>query len=128
MQTLAPAAAPGTEEGQLTLAADIQPTLDGARATVRIASYAPAPGCLPEGGIAGDGDPAEWIDVWAVDWDYDGAVFRVGSHAARGRRGSAPPLALSHSYERRGTYTVAVRITDLLCGETTRTLRVELPG
>jgi DNA modification methylase len=121
--TLAPEA--HDEEGDLTLAAEVQPTLDGACVTVRIAGYAPASNRLPTLAATDNADPAAWLDVWAVDWDFDGAVFRVGSHAARDRRGAPPPLALAHSYERRGPYSIALRVTDLLGGETTRALRVE---
>lgn len=132
LETLAPAAAAaGGEEGQLTLAAEVQPTLDGARVTVRVTRYAPAPDRAPVQGPDGEPDPADWIgwiDTWAVDWDYDGRVLRSGSHAARGRRGAAPPLALTHAYERGGAHTIAVRVCDVLGGEATRTLRVELPG
>jgi DNA modification methylase len=123
VQTLTPEST--EDEGQLILAAEVQPTLDGARVTIRIAGYAPAPSRQPQYGDASDTGPAGWIDTWAIDWDYDGAVFRAQSHAARDRRGTPPPLSLAHSYEHRGTQTVAVRVTDLLGGETTRILQVE---
>ena len=116
-----------SDKSHLTLAADVQPTLDGSQVTVRIVHYAPAYVRLPENFTADvAADPAGWIDLWAVDWEHDGTVFRVGSHAARDRRGTPPPLTLSHRYNCSGPYTVAVRVTDLLGGETTGMLRVEV--
>jgi DNA modification methylase len=113
-------------DGQLTLTTDVQPTLHGAEVTLRIARYTPAPTLLPDHlAVPDETDPAAWLDLWMVDWEHDGVVFRVGSHAARDRRGMPASLALSNRYERPGPYTLAVRATDLLGGETTRTLRVE---
>ncbi len=67
---------------------------------------------------------SQWVDVWAVDWDYDGRVFRAGAWAVRARKTAALPLTLRHRYVRPGVYVVAVRVTDVLGGETTSVLRV----
>ena len=66
---------------------------------------------------------SQWVDSWAVDWDWQGQELHPSWHALRSRR--APDLALeaSHTYERSGSYRVALRVTDLLGHDTVQVMR-----
>jgi DNA modification methylase len=67
---------------------------------------------------------SQWIDYWAIDWDYRVGPFHNRWRSYRTRR--EPKLALSarHLYEETGSYAVVVQVIDIFGGETTGTIRV----
>ncbi|HEU0026561.1 MAG TPA: DNA methyltransferase [Ktedonobacterales bacterium] len=67
---------------------------------------------------------AQWIDYWAVDWDYQGDAFHNMAQQYRTRKDPQLQLSLGHTYEQPGTYTVVVKVIDILGNDTTRTLSV----
>ena len=50
------------------------------------------------------------LDLWEVDWDYDGEVFHSHSQCVRGWRHKEIVLALSHTYTDHGRYKIGVRM------------------
>ncbi len=64
-------------------------------------------------------DGSEWIESWAVDWDYRGEAFVARWHASRARGEASLPLRAAHTYSRAGAFTIAVKVTDLLGHEVT---------
>ena len=70
---------------------------------------------------------SQWIDYWAVDWDYRGDAFHNMSQHYRTRKNSRDlPISLAHTYEQPGTYTVLVKVIDLLGNDTTKAVTVEV--
>jgi site-specific DNA-methyltransferase (adenine-specific) len=67
---------------------------------------------------------AERVDHWAVDWAYDGQVFRSGSHASRTKKGGALVVEASHSYAAPGARHIAVQLVDSAGGESRRVIEV----
>ncbi len=69
----------------------------------------------------------QWIDYWAVDWDYQGDTFhnewQTYRTRKRPRRCHWPP---SHTYEQPGDYTVVVKVIDILGNDTTKTLAISV--
>jgi adenine-specific DNA-methyltransferase len=65
------------------------------------------------------------INYWAVDWNYDGEVFKHDfvSFDKKPAEGKVEVKA-SHEYEKPGTYKVVVKITDIFGGETSRELEI----
>jgi DNA modification methylase len=83
----------------------------------------PHAGRLPEKVRAGVRKWSDYVDFWAVDWDYRDGPFAPGWAAYRTRRERS--LALSsaeHRYERPGGYRVAVKVVDIFGNETVRVL------
>ena len=64
------------------------------------------------------------VDFWAVDWAYDGRVFRAGSHASRTKKGGALVEEASHSYAGSGARRIAVQLVDSAGVESRRVLDV----
>ncbi|OGO20119.1 MAG: hypothetical protein A2Z14_03870 [Chloroflexi bacterium RBG_16_48_8] len=54
------------------------------------------------------------IDLWEVDWDYDGNIFRSQSQSVRGWREKEIGLKLSHTYSASGKHKVGVRVANLM--------------
>jgi adenine-specific DNA-methyltransferase len=70
---------------------------------------------------------SDYIDYWAVDWDFQDAVFKQGWAAYRTRKERKLPLFSGvHSYEAAGNYTILVRAIDIFGNETKQAFQVEL--
>jgi DNA modification methylase len=54
----------------------------------------------------------ENLDLWEVDWDYDGNIFRSRSQAVRQWRQENINLSLTHTYKPLRAHTVCVRAVD----------------
>ena len=69
---------------------------------------------------------SQWIDYWAVDWDYRNDTFNNQWQSYRTRQDPQLQRNIAHTYEGRGNYTIVVKVIDILGNDTTRRLEVEL--
>ncbi len=67
---------------------------------------------------------SQWIDYWAVDYDYKGDTFHNQWQSYRTRKEPKLNLKTEHPYEAPGTYTVMVKVIDILGNDTTKTVKV----
>jgi adenine-specific DNA-methyltransferase len=68
----------------------------------------------------------QWVDYWAVDWDYKGDTFHNQWQHYRTKRDPKLVTRASHTYDEPGAYTVVVKVIDLLGNDTTRALTLEV--
>ena len=67
------------------------------------------------------------INYWAVDWNYDGVVFKHDFVSFDKKPGEGKvEVKTSHTYDRPGTYRVVVKITDIFGGETSKEIMVNV--
>jgi len=67
------------------------------------------------------------INYWAVDWNYDGVVFKHDFVSFDKKPGEGKvEVKASHTYDRPGTYGVVVKITDIFGGETSKEIMVNV--
>lgn len=69
---------------------------------------------------------SQWIDYWAVDWDYKDDTFHNEWQAYRTRQEPDLTLRASHEYKQPGAYAVVVKVIDILGNDTTKTLTVDV--
>ncbi len=70
---------------------------------------------------------SDYVDYWAVDWDFRNDSFTQGWVAYRTRRDRSLPLISDmHEYESPGVYKVAVKAIDVFGNDTTRVVEVEV--
>ena len=70
---------------------------------------------------------SDYVDYWAVDWDFRNDSFTQGWVAYRTRRDRTLPLVSdSHEYEEPGTYRVAVKAIDVFGNDTTRVVEAKV--
>lgn len=70
---------------------------------------------------------SDYIDYWAVDWDFRNDSFMQGWVAYRTRKDRSLPLTSDvHTYEEPGTYRVAVKVIDVFGNDTTQAYEVEV--
>lgn len=70
---------------------------------------------------------AQWIDYWAIDWDNHGDTFHNQWQTYRTRQSRDLQKSVTYTYDEPGTYTVVVKVIDILGNDTTKTLKVEVP-
>ena len=64
---------------------------------------------------------SDYIDYWAVDWDFRNDTFMQGWVAYRTRKERTLPLASdAHRYESPGTYQVLVKVIDVFGNDTSQ--------
>src|SRR5207237_720840 len=69
---------------------------------------------------------SDYIDYWAIDWDFQGDTFMNGWVAYRTRK--ERKLALqsdANTYEKPGRYTVMVKVIDIFGNDTSQAFEVE---
>jgi DNA modification methylase len=70
----------------------------------------------------------QWIDYWAIDWDNRDDTFHNQWQSYRTRRNNDIDLAASYTYEEPGTYTIVVKVIDILGNDTTKSVSVTIPS
>lgn len=69
----------------------------------------------------------DYIDYWAVDWDFQNDTFMQGWVAYRTRQERKLPLSSdSHAYEKPGEYRVLVKVIDIFGNDTSQAFDVRV--
>lgn len=69
---------------------------------------------------------SDYIDYWAVDWDFQSDTFMQGWVAYRTRRERKLPLVSDpHPYERWGNYRILVKVIDIFGNDTSQAFDLE---
>jgi DNA modification methylase len=69
------------------------------------------------------------INYWAIDWNYDGVVFKHDFVSFNKRQNDNNVVVVAKNrYDSPGTYRVVVKITDIFGGETSKELIVNVRG
>lgn len=70
---------------------------------------------------------SDYIDYWAVDWDFRNDTFMQGWVAYRTRKERKLPLTSdAHAYEKPGMYRVLVKVIDIFGNDTSQAFDVEV--
>ena len=70
---------------------------------------------------------SQWIDYWAIDWDFKNDTFHNEWQSYRTRGDERLLLeAEPHEYKGPGTYAVMVKVIDLLGCDTTKMISLEV--
>ena len=71
---------------------------------------------------------SDYVDFWAVDWDYQGDTFHNAWQSYRTRKHPALRLESDpHRYEVPGRYQVMVKVIDIFGNDTTKLIPVTVP-
>jgi hypothetical protein len=69
---------------------------------------------------------SQWVDYWAVDWDYKGDTFHNQWQTYRTRKEPTLKLKTTHQYEHGGEYTIVIKVIDILGNDTTKSIKVKV--
>jgi hypothetical protein len=67
---------------------------------------------------------SQWIDYWAVDWDYKGDTFHNMWQEYRTKKKPNLQRTINKTYDAPGEYQIVVKVIDILGNDTTKTLKV----
>ena len=87
----------------------------------------PNPELVPDEVRGKIGRWSDWIDYWAVDWDFRNDTFLQGWVAYRTRKDRTLSLTSDqHVYERSGRYRVLVKVIDVFGNDTSQVFDVKV--
>jgi adenine-specific DNA-methyltransferase len=69
---------------------------------------------------------SQWIDYWAVDWDYRDDTFHNQWQTYRTRKSPKIALKASHQYDGPGKYSIVIKVIDILGNDTTKAVTVAM--
>ena len=70
---------------------------------------------------------SDYIDYWAVDWDFQSDTFMQGWVAYRTRKERKLPLTSdTHAYKKAGKYRILVKVIDIFGNDTSQAFDVEV--
>jgi len=69
---------------------------------------------------------SQWIDYWAVDWNYKDDTFHNEWQSYRTKQNPKIELTANNIYNTAGKYTVLVKVIDILGNDTTKAIQIEL--
>ena len=70
---------------------------------------------------------SDYVDYWAVDWDFQNDTFMQGWVTYRTRQNRSLALTSnSHIYKEAGTYRVLVKVIDIFGNDTSQVFSVEV--
>lgn len=67
---------------------------------------------------------SQFVDYWAVDWDYKNDTFHNQWQAYRTRKEPKIELETKYEYKESGKYQIVVKVIDILGNDTTKTLEI----
>ena len=69
---------------------------------------------------------SQWIDYWAIDWDYKNDTFHNAWQSYRTREEPKLQLNVRNDYGAPGVYSVMIKVIDLLGCDTTKLISLEV--
>ncbi len=93
---------------------------------LKLADFVIPPDDVPEEAQKAIKHWSQWIDYWAVDWDYKEDTFHNQWQSYRTRKEPDLQKEATHTYETLGKYAIVVKVIDILGNDTTKTVQIEV--
>jgi adenine-specific DNA-methyltransferase len=94
--------------------------------TVKLNDFIVPSGDIPEEVQSKITHWSQWIDYWAVDWDYCDDTFHNQWQSYRTKQNPKIELMADTEYEESGSYTIVVKVIDILGNDTTKSITIEV--
>lgn len=98
----------------------------GREVTLKLKDFVIPPDDVPEDVQKAISHWSQWIDYWAVDWDFKGDTFHNEWQSYRTRKSADLETATTYKYQEDGEYTILVKVIDILGNDTTKILKVKV--
>lgn len=69
---------------------------------------------------------SQFIDYWAIDWDYKDDTFHNVWQSYRTKKDMKLELKASHEYEEKGVYEVVIKVIDILGNDSTKAVKIKI--
>ncbi len=107
-------------------ALSVEVNLKGRELTLALADFVIPPDDVPQDVQRAIKHWSQWIDYWAVDWDYQGDAFHNQWQTYRTRQDPNLQKSCVHTYPEAGEYTIVVKVIDILGNDTTKSVQVKV--
>ena len=106
---------------------DVQVKQKARAVSLRLSDFVVNPDDVPEQARQSITHWSQYVDYWAVDWDFKGDTFHNQWQSYRTRRQLQLALETpAHGYTQPGTYRVMVKVIDILGNDTTKQFDLEI--
>ena len=105
---------------------DVKVGKKGKKVTITLNNFIVPPDDIPEDVQQNITHWRQWIDYWAVDWNYRDDTFHNEWQTYRTKQSPTIKLKTSHTYEKGGSYNILVKVIDILGNDTTRSISVNV--
>jgi adenine-specific DNA-methyltransferase len=69
---------------------------------------------------------SQYVDYWAIDWDYREDTFHNVWQTYRTKKNPKLETTAVHTYDEPGRYVILVKVMDILGNDTTKAVPVEV--
>ena len=107
-------------------ALDVAWTVQNRELSIELTDFMAPPDDVPDDVRAAVHSWEDWIDYWAVDFDYRDDAFHNQWQSYRARKDRSLLLRANHTYKQPGEYVVMVKVIDILGNDTTKTITVQV--
>jgi adenine specific DNA methylase Mod len=94
--------------------------------TIKLKDFILSPDDVPEEARKTIKHWSQCVDYWAVDWSYRGDTFHNEWQTYRTKKTPTLETTATKTYDEPGTYTVLVKVIDILGNDTTKAIEVEV--
>jgi DNA modification methylase len=94
--------------------------------TVKLTDFVVSPDDIPEEARKAIKHWSQCVDYWAIDWNYKGDTFHNEWQAYRTKKVQTLETTATKTYAEPGTFTVLVKVIDILGNDTTKAIEVEV--
>ena len=107
-------------------ALSVETDVTGREIGIKLTDFMVPPDDVPADVIKAVRHWSEWIDYWAVDFDYRADAFHNQWQSYRTRKDRTLLLRASHIYPQAGDYIALVKVIDILGNDTTKAIPVKV--
>jgi len=105
---------------------DVKAKVKGKKVELTLKEFVIPPDDVPEDVRRSVTHWSQWVDYWAIDWNYRDDTFHNEWQSYRTKKNPKLELSVEHLYEQTGEYTIVVKVIDILGNDTTKALNVEV--
>ena len=105
---------------------DVKVKKDKSKITLTLNNFTIPPDDIPNEVRSSITHWSQFIDYWAVDWNYRDDTFHNEWQTYRSKKSPNIDLSVSNTYEEKGEFTVVVKVIDILGNDTTKALNIEV--
>ena len=105
---------------------DIKLEQAGKKVSLTLNNFIVPPDDVPEDVRKNISHWRQWIDYWAVDWNYRDDTFHNEWQSYRTKKSPAIDLHVDYTYDESGSFIILVKVIDILGNDTTKAINVEI--
>lgn len=105
---------------------DVKVKKEKKKITLTLNNFVIPPDDIPEEVRSSISHWSQFIDYWAVDWNYRDDTFHNEWQSYRTKKNPNIDLSVSNTHEEKGEFIVLVKVIDILGNDTTKAITIEV--